>query len=132
MTATPKFPGTIKDGKPVLDNIRKYRAYLAGFKEGARIELVLRKQTKKRTDPQNRFYWGVVIPMLAEHFGYSKDEMHEALKWKFLQKPGANPPTVGSTKKMDTVKFNAYIEQIQVWAAQEYSIIIPDPNEVEY
>lgn len=132
MTATPKFPGTIKSGKPMLDNLHKYRAYLAGFKEGTRIELVLRKQTKRRTDPQNRYYFGVVVPMLGEHFGYTKDETHEALKWLFLQKPDANPPTVGSTAKLDTQGFNAYIEQIQAWAAQEHGVIVPDPDEVDY
>lgn len=129
--AIPKFPGTIKNGKPILDNLPKYRAYLSAFKEEARIELILRKQAKKRTDPQNRYYWGVVVPMLSEHFGYTKEEMHEALKWQFLKKPEANPPTVGSTRKLSTEEFNNYIESIQVWAASEYSIVIPDPNEVE-
>jgi len=128
---TPKFPGTIKDGKPILDNLPKYRAYLSAFKEGARIELILRRATKKRTDPQNRYYWGVVVPMLAEHFGYTKDEMHEALKWQFLKKPEAAPPTVGSTRKLTTEQFNEYIESIQIWAASEFSVVVPDPNEVD-
>lgn len=131
MTTTPKFPGTIKSGKPILDNLYKYRAYLAGFKEGTRIELVLRRQTKRRTDPQNKYYWGCIVPILGEHFGYTKEEMHEALKWLFLRKPESDPPTVGSTAKLDTRAFNEYIEQIQMWAAENFAIVIPDPEEIE-
>ena len=101
------------------------------MKEGARIELVLRKESKKRSDPQNKYYWGVVIPTLGEHFGYTKDEMHDALKWLFLQKPESDPPTVGSTAKMSTEEFNQYIEMIQVWAASDHSVVIPDPDEGE-
>lgn len=132
MTAIPKFTGIIKQGKPMLANMTKYRAYLAGFKEDAEIELILRKRTKKRTNPQNRYYWGIVVPMLAENFGYTKDEMHEALKWLFLRKPDADPPTVGSTAKLQTKEFAAYIEQIQTWAATEHGIVIPDPDEMDY
>jgi hypothetical protein len=127
--AIPKFPGFIKNGAPVLDNTAKFRAYLSSFKNGARIELILRKLSKKRTNPQNRYYWGVVVPMLGKHFGYTKSEMHEALKWQFLRKPEADPPTVGSTRKLTTEQFNEYIETIQIWSASEYSVVIPDPNE---
>lgn len=128
---TPKFPGIIKDGKPILDNLPKYRAYLSAFKEGTRVDLILKKQTKKRSNKQNKYYWHVVIEILREYFGYSKDEMHEALKWQFLRKPDSNPPTVGSTRKLSTEEFNTYIESIQIWAASEFSVVVPDPNEVD-
>lgn len=129
--ATPKFIGVIRDGKPRLHNMGKYRAYLQSFAEETPIELTLKKYKPRRTDPQNKYYWGVVVPMLADNFGYTKDEMHDALKWLFLRKPEAEPPTVGSTAKLDTKGFNEYIEKIQIYAASEHSVVIPDPDEAE-
>ena len=38
-------------------------------------------------------------------------------------------PKVKSTTKLSTKEFNEYIEQIQVWAASEHGVVIPDPNE---
>ena len=128
---TPKFFGFIRDGKPVFDNREKLLAYLAGFKSDTRFEATFKKYRRQRTNPQNKYYWGVVVPMLASHFGYTKDECHDALRWQFLRKQDTEPPTVRSTTELTTIEFNAYIDEIVIWAATEFQVVVPDPGEIE-
>jgi hypothetical protein len=128
------FSGKIEKGKLLLDEPSKYLVLLSSM-EGKEIELVLRKRRSQRTLQQNKFYWAVIVEILSHHFGYEKDEMHEALKFKFLRLPtgdGRQLETVMSTTKLTTVGFVNYIDKIVRWAAQDYQIWIPDPGQVDY
>ena len=40
---------------------------------------------KQRSNQQSRYYWGIVVQILSEHTGFTKDEVHELLKRKFLK-----------------------------------------------
>ena len=128
------FPGEVKQGTLVLDNRAKFQKFLHGF-EGKKVEIILRKRKKQRSDQQNRYYWGAVIDILGKTFGYEPEEMHEALKFKFLQIDSSIQPgliSAQSTTKLSTVEFMDYIAKIQRWAAQEFQIYLPDPNQVDY
>jgi len=123
------FRGIIKQGKLKFDAPDKFMVYLSGL-EGKRFELTLQKERHARTLSQNAYYWGVVIEILRNHFGYESDEMHEALKFKFLKKfEDSDLVTVGSTAKLSTVEFCEYIDRIMEWAASEHRIIIPTAGE---
>jgi hypothetical protein len=77
--------------------------------------------------------------MLAEHTGYTPDEIHEILKAKFIPKrlaiTNGNGEICGefvlggSTTKLDTLDFSEYCERIREWAAESLDIVIPDPSE---
>ena len=130
MPPDPIFRGAVQQGKLKLERPKRFAELLAKL-EGAQIELVLRKYRCKRSNPQNRYYWGVVIDLLAEHCGYEPEEMHDALKQKFLQIHGDTAlPTVRSTASLNTLEFTNYIESIRHLAA-EMGVYIPDPNECE-
>jgi hypothetical protein len=123
------FRGIIKQGKLKFDTPDKFMVYLSGL-EGKRFELTLQKERHARTLSQNAYYWGVVVEILRNHFGYESDEMHEALKFKFLRKfEDSDLVTVGSTAKLSTVEFCEYIDRIMEWAASEYRIVIPTAGE---
>jgi hypothetical protein len=131
---TPIFTGSIDKGKLILDQPERYLVHLAGL-NNRRIELILRKRRSKRSDNQNRWYWGVCVEILANHCGYEADQMHEALKWKFLS--GMVPDnngltTVRSTAKMSTDEFIKYTNQVVRWAAEELGVFIPDPRQCDY
>lgn len=91
-----------------------------------------------RSTQQNRWLWGVCYKMIAEHTGYSADEIHELMKHRFLRhfidietRNGIEQlETVKSTTQLNTIEFNSYTTQIQQWASIELGISIPDPNEV--
>ena len=101
----PILYGKVKDGKLKLDIPQSYLVELSRL-EGQRIELTIRKERHARSLSQNRYYWGVIIEILSNDFGYDKEEMHEALKFKFLKKHGdTDLVTVGSTAKLSTTVF---------------------------
>lgn len=130
----PVFAGIVDRGKIVLDDPASFALHVRGM-EKSRVELKVCKFRRNRSADQNRYYWGVVVKLLADGFGYSPEEMHEALKFKFLRVPseaGRPLETVRSTADLTTVEFMDYIASIQTWAATEFSICIPDPNQVDF
>lgn len=126
---TPSFVGVVQDGKVHLDSPKQFAAYAKRF-EGDEIEVEIRKRRKKRSDVQNRYWHGVVIPLLAEHTGYTRDEMHEALKAKFLgsEDLALGLVRIGSTTKLSTEKFADLVDQVVLWAAESLGVIIPLPD----
>lgn len=107
--------------------------------KGKEVDITIRKHRKQRTIDQNAYYWGVVIPILADYFGHDNPEdMHEDLKLEFNPmeskvKPGQK--IGGTTTKMSTVEFMAsedsYVERICRWAAMEHGLYIPLPKKVD-
>ncbi len=127
----PIFRGIVKGGKLKLGNPQGYLVELSKL-EGKHIELTIQKERNTRTLNQNSYYWGVIIEILSDYTGYDKDEVHEALKFKFLKKyEDTNLVTVGSTAKLSTAEFADYIDGIIRWAATEYQIVIPSADGVE-
>lgn len=115
---------------PEKDKLAKYMQSLApGI-----YELTIKKPKKQRSNEQNRYYWGVVVKILSEEWGWLSDDLHDALKWHFLRVPGENglPDRAGSTASLSTIEFEDYLEKVRVWAITEYEIYIPQPNEIEF
>jgi hypothetical protein len=97
--------------------------------------VTIKKHRAKRSNSENRYYWGVVIKILSDEFGYLPDEMHEVLKRLFLAYEKPNQITgeierfAKSTTGLTTEQAEEYYENIRIWALSEYSILIPLPNE---
>ena len=125
---TPIFTAQIKDGYIFHDNATKYLMYVKTF-EGQRVEVIIRKPKTSRSTLQNSYYWSVVVELLANELGYDKDELHEILKYKFLQSNAMGMPYIKSTTKLSTGEFEEYLSKIKRWAAEFLHIVIPDPNE---
>ncbi len=86
-----------------------------------------------RSNPQNSYLWGVVYKLLSDETGHSPEECHEILKLKFLPSHvleigNIKERVAMSTKDLDTVEFNEYIEKITQFAAEQLSIVIPPPR----
>lgn len=128
---SPIFLGDIKNGKLKLQRPDRFDNYLLTL-DGLPVEVVISKIKKPRSRKENRYYWGVVIILLCDVTGYSDEEMHEALKIKFLMDNSRAIPTVKSTALLTTIEFENYLDKIRLWAAQELSCIIPSPNEVDF
>ena len=106
---------------------------------GKEVVVTIKIKRQKRSNPQNAYYWGVVIPAVTNGINYlgnsfEEDETHEFLKARFNSKeieiiPDHFIDVPQSTTKMDTFAFMEYIAKIQQFAAQMLNIYIPDPNE---
>jgi len=97
------------------------------------------KPPKSRSLQQLRYYWGVVVELIAKETGYEKDEMHEILKAKYLVKKVILETTRGleevdiilSTTSLDTVDMETYLSRVRQFASIKLGVYVPLPNEVE-
>ena len=135
----PKFTGHIEAGRLNLIGYHRIALdrYLQTFKNKTKVDVVIRKHRSQRTNDQNNYYWGVVVKILGDHFGYDPEDMHTELKRLFNHVKSKIDGQVigGTTTKMNTVEFfqdeDSYIERICRWAAVEHQVYIPPPQKVE-
>lgn len=104
------------------------------------VLLEIKEIQSQRSLNQNNYYWGVVVQMLADELGYDIDEMHEVLKFRFLQKEMEFKVKekvevlkgTMSTTELNTKEFEKYLLNIRTWASSYIGLIIPEPNESNY
>lgn len=98
-------------------------------------DYVLDIDTTNRTDAQNRYYWGVVIPTLSNSFGISRDDIHEFLKDKFLPSQEyfvlTRQKKLSSTTAQTIDEMSSYLEKTIKFAAEQ-GVIIPDAEEYKH
>ena len=87
-----------------------------------RFEIKKKLTEKQRSSPQNRYFHGVVLPLLADHTGYTDDEMKGVVKYKF---------GIKSTAELTTAEFEDFCSRIRMWASRDLECWIPEPNETE-
>jgi len=113
---------------------------------GREFTAIFRPVTKKRSSDQNRYYWGVVLPMLAGAFqdagnAISPDSpddlqnLHDFLKQRFLpprilaDRRGEGHELPPSTAALSTAQFAEYTDQVRQFAVEYFFLNIPDPGE---
>ena len=126
----PVFTGMILDDCLVVDKNSLWKNYLISL-NGKHVDVVVRTHKAQRSNNQNNYYFGVVCKILGDYFGYDPEEMHDALKMKFLRSGYCDIETVRSTTKLNTAEFEEYLEKVRRWAITEYNVNIPLPNEIE-
>ncbi len=90
-----------------------------------------------RSLSQNRYYWGIVVKMIADQTGSDSDSVHEDLLYecfgeeKYTGVSGITRTRPGQrSSSMNTAEFCTYVEWCQRWAAEFLGLYIPDPGEV--
>lgn len=128
----------IINGNIVPYNLQLFSDLIVSLKDGEYI-LSIEKEKKNRSIPQNRYYWGVVIPILQQPlmglYGeyLSEEDIHHFLKTRFNSKEvegGISIPV--PTSSLTPIEFNEYLEKISIFADEFLNIIIPEPNEDDY
>jgi hypothetical protein len=105
--------------------------HLATLK-GKPVDLVVSAHRNPRSVQANRYYWGVVVPLIAAYCGYDKQAMHEALAFRFLRiedDPITGSPRRQHTPETDTKAFADYVDHCIQFAA-ELGVEIPAPYTV--
>lgn len=122
-------------------NTKKMREFFDSLPSDGTFQLTS-KPVNIRSLGQNNYYHYIVVPAVRQglyDIGFdgikSNEQAHEFLKEKFLKRyehNRNNPEEVielpGSTAKLTTVEFMAYIAEIQRFSAEYLGIVIPDPN----
>ena len=115
--------------------------------EGQRVEVLIRPRRSYRSLPQNNYYWGVVVHLIAHHMRelavegphggpITDQQVHELMASRFLRRSQlVNPDTgeyidvVVSTSSLTKSEFADYVEQVKEWAVTTFGLDIPAPNE---
>ncbi len=91
---------------------------LSKFKLGEAVSCVYTSKKPKRTENQNRFYWGVYLPLISKETGNDIDELHTLFKGMFLSKGivevlGHKVRKARSTTELSSGQFSEYIQRIE-------------------
>lgn len=131
---TPIFPARVtEEGAIRLRSPLQWHRQLKKL-AGKDVDLVVRPVRSQRSKQANAYYWGVVVKLMAEEFGYEPQEMHEALAMKFLRMedcPITGSPRRRRTPECDTADFAVYVDQC-IRLAAEHGVYVPQPGEVEF
>lgn len=132
-------PCRIEGGRLFLENRSAFDVAVARTKD-CRGVLKFEVQKKKRSDAQNRFLHGCVIPIVMEEYGYDRHDMHDDEIVRQVRhhlcglfcgtkknRLGEDVPMM-TTSEMDTVTFTEFIDWLPRWGAEQ-GWRIPLPND---
>jgi len=128
-----EYHSNVKQGQLQM-NVRKQIAKELKHFEGKRVEIKIQKLQSIRSIQQNRYWW-VCMTILSNETGYTKEEIHEISKFKFLkrekvvEKTGEILPYIESTTKLKVSEFADLVSELQRWASETLNVYLPSPNE---
>ena len=109
--------------------------------EGKQIVIKIEKFKKKRSTQQNRFYYGVIIPIVQnclKEAGHvmTNESTHDLIKLKFLKETLFVNETTGeiierikSTTELSTSQFMDLLAEINNFTFEYFGVILPSPND---
>ena len=123
-----KHFGTVYQQKLKLNNKRLFIDSLKQF-EGKEIEIRIREKSSNRSKEQNSMYW-IWIDILSKEIGYTKEEMHTLVKYKFLKRnivddDGVEQEVIKSTTTLTTKEFTLFMNDLLYWSSTTLNINLP-------
>lgn len=105
--------------------------------EGKRVVVDLKEWRKTRSSNQNRYIFGVVLPIIAEHLGYQDNEtgsLWETIKvecghYTEVVRNGKTFKIGKPSHNLSTLEFEKLASMIRTWASCELNCYVPLPNE---
>jgi|TARA_R100000664_G_scaffold959_1_gene2651 hypothetical protein len=119
----------IKRGKIEFDDKAKFLNDVAEFHEGARIVIQINEAQDVRSNQQNRLWWAWMT-ILGNELGYTKNEMNDTLKYKFLLYDetidGDTHQVLKSTSTLTKEEFKQLTNDVYFWANDTFNINLPN------
>lgn len=90
ITETKDFAGKIVEGKHGMNELKInsenwYQHQLNKFKVGEKVSVYISNRKPKRSEQQNRYYWGVYLPLIAKETGEQNvEKLHNLFSGLFL------------------------------------------------
>jgi IS30 family transposase len=142
-TSRPGFTvtGSLAHGKLTFDAPDRYRDLVRRLSRAVtRVTVTIEKEVKRRSNKQNAWLWGCAYEVMLADSGYeqnelkqAKEDLHYSLVAKcfgahYDERLKTDVPNARSSR-LSTEEFSHYMEWLQRHAAQEWHVVIPDPNE---
>jgi hypothetical protein len=109
--------------------------------EGKQIVIKIEKAKKKRSTQQNRFYFGIVLPIVqnclkeAGHI-MTNESTHDLIKLKFLkealfvnEETGEVIERIKSTTELSTSQFMDLLAEINNFTFEYFGVSLPSPGD---
>lgn len=108
---------------------------------GKEVILTIERKRNKRSNPQNRYYWSCIIPIIRQGMYdtqgevFTPEEAHEFLKVNFNSRQLVNEnggdvlSLPVSTTRLSTIEFEEYLDRVRTFADAFFNVKIPLPNE---
>ena len=136
----------IVDGRMTTNRERIQEVFRAF--SGERLLITIEKPKKKRSNEQNAYWWGVMVPiwqnaLKAAGMSRSKEDTHVLIGDLIRQKYGHSPLHVEieidgkiyeerrGTSSLTTSEFNELMSYAQDFAMEVFGVNVPSPNEVQ-
>jgi len=127
---TPTFYGQVKEGKLILDKRDEFDLWLGTLEDDVRVDIKVGKAT--RSDKQRKYYWGVIIQILAPELNLDPSEANEWCKQHFNNKVisiKGNEVEIGMSIENETTdRVEEIYREIRMWASS-VGIFVAEPNE---
>jgi len=123
----------VEDGLPIFDDVQMFNKAIKGLK-GEKYYMLIKPYRKKKSYAQQKFYFGTIVPMIADAMGEPPErrmKVHKYLCKELLTVKDGQLEYVESTKldRWTTVEWNLYMERLQRWGVEFWGINLPEPNE---
>jgi len=127
------LPIVVDDGQMEANSITRERLEKWLFGYTGKLYATYDKRKPKRSLNINRYYWGVVLPVVSEDTGHTKEELHTLFKSMFLvieirKVLDKDVRIIRSTTDLTTGEFMQYLDKI----AAEVDIQLPNPEDAGY
>ena len=109
--------------------------------EGKQVVIKIEKFKKKRSTQQNRFYYGIILPIVqnclkeAGHI-MTNESTHDLIKLKFLKETlfvnedtGEVIERIKSTTELSTSQFMDLLAEINNFTFEYFGVNLPSPND---
>ena len=113
----------------MFNNKAKFLNDVAKFDEGTIIVLSINEAKDVRTNQQNKLWWAW-MQIIGDTIGYSKNETHDIMKYKFLLREetieGETHQYIKSTTTLSKEDFNKIAQDVFFWANDTLNIKLPN------
>ncbi|NID09411.1 hypothetical protein [Fibrivirga algicola] len=132
--------GNVTKGKLSIVERAQFLDSLGNWQD-CEVELIVKKIEPHRSNPANRYYWGVVVKIARQVINlelgeyYSRDKIHEMLKAECNTvehdtQSGRMVMVVRDTHDMPHSEFCEYVERCRFWLLNFWGADTPDPVKI--
>lgn len=123
-----KYTVKISNGKIIYKTNQKLVDYIQTISDNSIADITITIKEDSRSNSQNKLWWSW-MQIIGDTIGYSKNEMHELLKVKFLTREyildGETKKYTKSTATLSKQEFNKLTNDVFFWANDTLSINLP-------
>jgi len=97
--------------------------------DGMDIVITISENKDFRTNSQNKLWWRYML-ILSKELGFTKNEMHDVCKIKFLKRErmesGKKITYLKSTTQLTRKEFTELVDNLIMWSTQTFNINLPN------